>query len=90
MAIEDGVLLARVLGRQSTRSVAQMFHDYESLRRGDIRKLYRETMGRWNSSVTSGWIGGIVMEWMTWLVVKAMTMRPNYFARDVRQIPLPE
>ncbi|KAK5998226.1 FAD-dependent urate hydroxylase-like protein [Cladobotryum mycophilum] len=90
VAIEDGVLLAHVLTRRTSRTVLQLFSDYEKLRRADIDATYKETMARWNMPVPPGWMSGFVMEWLTWGYVKFMNLRADHFGRDVRKLALPE
>lgn len=91
IAIEDGVLLARVLTRRRSRTVAQLFADYETLRRDDINTAYSDSMARWNSTaMPSGRFVVNVTEWIAWGYVKYMNYRHDYFARDVRKLPLPE
>lgn len=90
IAIEDGVLLSRVLTRRSTRSVPQLFADYEKLRRPDIQQAYKDTMARWNAPVPNGWLSNVVMEWFTWVFIKFISLRHDYFGRDVRNRELPE
>ncbi len=91
VAIEDGVLLAHVLSRRdSGRSVPQMLADYETLRRADVDALCKTSTARWNSPAPAGWVGRVVMEWMAWLVVSYLNWTSNHFARDVRNLPLPE
>ena len=89
VAIEDGVLLAHVLTRRATRTIPQLFADYETLRRTDIDQFYRDTMARWNAPASRGWLGGVVVEWITWGVIKFMNYRHHYFGRDVRERKLP-
>jgi 2-polyprenyl-6-methoxyphenol hydroxylase-like FAD-dependent oxidoreductase len=89
VAIEDGVLLARVLSRRATRDIPTLFNDYDTLRRPDIRETYRETMARWKAPVPKGWVSTVMMEWFTWGFLKFMGMRKDYFDRDVRNRELP-
>lgn len=92
VAIEDGVLLAHVFKRHGTRSVKQLFEDYESLRRTTVDKLYDESAWRWRKAVRpeSGWLWGIVFDWLTWAVLKFMNMRQaDHFAADVEKLELP-
>jgi 2-polyprenyl-6-methoxyphenol hydroxylase-like FAD-dependent oxidoreductase len=90
VAMEDGVLLAHVLSRRESRNTTQLFEDYEKLRRADIDALYKETVWRWSMGSTSpGWLKTVMMEWVTWLVVKIMNLRKSHFARDVRELKLP-
>ncbi len=90
VAIEDGVLLAHVLSRRDGRSVPRMIADYEALRRADVAALHKTSMARWKSPAPAGWVGRIMMEWMAWLVVSYLNWTSDHFARDVRNLPLPE
>jgi len=90
VAIEDGMLLARVFSRRDTRSVAQMFADYEVLRRPVIKKTYDESMFRWEKVGDRSWIGIVVMEWFTMLYIWIMnSWSKDNFGRDVRSLDLP-
>jgi len=92
VAIEDGVLLARVLQRHMAREIPQLFDDYEKVRRKPIDKLYKESVWRWNSSSKddAGWLGGIVSDWMLSAVLSFMDFnKSDYFVNDVEQLQLP-
>ena len=90
VAIEDGVLLARVFSRRDARPVAQLFRDYEDLRRPVIKKTYDETMFRWNQVSDRGWFMSYLMEWLTMIYIWSMNnwSRDN-FGRDVSELDLP-
>ena len=92
VAIEDGVLLAHVVSRRGTRSVPRLLQDYETLRRADIDAMYRTTVARWEKAMADmSWLGLVVMEWATWVVVKIMNgMQSANSGRDVRELALPE
>ncbi|KAJ6786316.1 hypothetical protein PWT90_09327 [Aphanocladium album] len=91
VAIEDGVQLAHVLSRRDAgRSVPQMLADYEALRRADVTALHKTSMARWNTPAPAGWIGRVFMEYMAWVVVSYLNWTSNHFARDVRDLALPE
>ncbi|KAK4153249.1 hypothetical protein C8A00DRAFT_15506 [Chaetomidium leptoderma] len=90
VAIEDAVLLARVFSRRDTRSVAQLFADYEVLRRPVIKKTYDETMFRWGKVGDRSWFGTVVMEWFTMLYIWVInSWSKDSFGRDVRSLELP-
>ncbi|KAL1866972.1 hypothetical protein VTK73DRAFT_4441 [Phialemonium thermophilum] len=93
VAIEDGVLMARILRRHNERTVAQLFDDYEKMRRPPVDKLYRDSVWRWNTAIKedAGWFGTIVMEWMTYLFLWFMHYRAeDHFASDVEKLELPQ
>ncbi|TPX09376.1 uncharacterized protein E0L32_009420 [Thyridium curvatum] len=93
LAIEDGVLLARVLQRHTSRSVSQLCDDFFTLRQKTIDKVYKETLWRWQHAggEDSGWLWGIVVEWMSMVFLTLMSYRKeDYFASDVDKMQLPE
>lgn len=92
VAIEDGVLLARVLQRHTDRKIPQLFADYEKLRRGPVNKLYKESVWRWNaaSKDDAGWLRDIINDWTLSAVLAFMDFnKPDYFANDVEELQLP-
>lgn len=87
-ALEDGVLFAHVFSRRSTRSVGQMFADYEALRRTTIDKHYqRATWGFENNNADCSWLWAVFMEYFTMLYL--MVFRWAESDDDVRQLNLP-
>ncbi|KAL2126240.1 hypothetical protein VTI74DRAFT_1369 [Chaetomium olivicolor] len=90
LAIEDGMLLARVFSRRDTRSISQMFADYEFLRRPVIKKAHGEATFRWENVGDRSWFGMVLMEWLTVLYVWTMNRwSKDSFGRDVRTLDLP-
>lgn len=91
IAIEDGVLIAQILSRSASRSVEQLFSDYESVRRADIEKHYKaaEKMGKMVTSKPPG-LRGLIMDLITmvFMFVKKRTAS-NHFKGDVRSVKLP-
>ena len=91
IAIEDGVLIARVLSRSASRSVEQLFSDYESVRRADIEKHYKaaEKMSKMVTSRPPG-VRGIIMDLVT-MVFLFFKKRSgaDHFKGDVRNVQLP-
>lgn len=90
VAIEDGILLAHVLSRRGTRSVARLFADYDKLRRDDINATYNSSMARWGGGGPPGWLTTLFMEWVDWGVISYLNYSSDHFARDVRELRLPE
>jgi dienelactone hydrolase len=91
IAIEDGVLIARILEQSSTKSIDQMFADYEKVRRAVIDKHYvdAERMAKFGFSNTTG-LAAIAMEWITsaYMFVRKWNQSAD-FAGDVRELELP-
>ncbi len=93
IAIEDGVLVAHVFQRHCSRTVTQLFADYEKLRRQTIEKLYKASTWRWQNAATpdAGLVWSIITDWMTSGFIRFMKLRQeDYFASDVEKLKLPE
>jgi 2-polyprenyl-6-methoxyphenol hydroxylase-like FAD-dependent oxidoreductase len=90
IAIEDGILIARILSQGATRPVEQLFADYESVRRPKIDKHYKaaEKWGKMVSSKPSG-MRGLFMDLVTmvFLFIKKI-QRTDVFKGVVRRIEL--
>jgi salicylate hydroxylase len=67
LAIEDGVLLARVLS--SEKAIQGAFRVYEKTRRPRIDTAYKEAVSRWENVKDRGWFMQKVMEWLMWAVL---------------------
>jgi 2-polyprenyl-6-methoxyphenol hydroxylase-like FAD-dependent oxidoreductase len=91
LAIEDGILLARVLERRGDRTVEQLFSDYEAVRKAPIDKHYSDADWMMNHGVTQrSWLMSILSEWMTWAFLSFRKWRQEeHFAGDVRKLELP-
>jgi 2-polyprenyl-6-methoxyphenol hydroxylase-like FAD-dependent oxidoreductase len=91
IAIEDGVLIARILSQHTTKPVEQLFSDFASVRRADIDKRYKaaEKMSKMVSSKPPG-VRGLLMDLVTmvWLFIKKR-QRTDILKSDVRSIALP-
>jgi len=92
VAIEDGVLIARVLARHPERTVAQLSADYETLRRPVIDKMYKTTIRRWNMTLAEdlGWLWTVLWDYISvvffWILARR---QDDYFAADVAKLELP-
>jgi 2-polyprenyl-6-methoxyphenol hydroxylase-like FAD-dependent oxidoreductase len=85
------VLIAHILSRSASRSVEQLFSDYESVRRADIEKHYKgaEKMGKMVTSKPPG-VRGLIMDLITmvFIFLQRMTATDD-FEGDVRNVKLP-
>ena len=92
IAIEDGVLIARILSRSASRSVEELFSDFETVRRVDIEKHYKgaEKMSKMVTSKPPG-VRGLIMDLVTmvFMFIKKRFGGDN-FKGDVRNIELPK
>ncbi|KAH6651556.1 hypothetical protein BKA67DRAFT_679798 [Truncatella angustata] len=91
IAIEDGVLIARVLERRRSRTVEQLFSDFVSVRKPVVDKYYRASIWAMeNGFQETSWWKSIIIEWGIWLYLLVKRWRQeNHFAQDVRSVPLP-
>jgi salicylate hydroxylase len=92
LALEDVVLLARILEKhQSSKSFEDMFILYDSLRRKRIEDAFDEANWRWESVKDKGFVGGLMMEWLTSLVLwYGKEKRCQALIHDVRDDDLGE
>lgn len=92
IAIEDGVLIARVLRRRSHRSVQAMVADYEHVRRAVIDQHYQDAVRMQNITfpkVTG--FASIAMEWVSSIFIYIRNWNQvDHFAGDVNTLALPD
>ncbi|KAE9374241.1 FAD/NAD(P)-binding domain-containing protein [Stipitochalara longipes BDJ] len=69
LAIEDGVLLARVMASTSEKLTQESFQAYEKTRRPRIDTAYKEAVMRWENVKDRSWFFQKVIEWLMWLVL---------------------
>ncbi|KAI1327974.1 hypothetical protein F5Y16DRAFT_370263 [Xylariaceae sp. FL0255] len=91
LAIEDGVLLAHVFSRRETRTVEQLFTDFEALRKPVIDTHYNNaTWAMEHGFGKRSWFGTIVFEWAVWVYLLLRRWgQEKHFAGDVRDLELP-
>ncbi|KAN0102800.1 FAD/NAD(P)-binding domain containing protein [Hyaloscypha variabilis] len=86
LAIEDGVLLARVMASASEKPIQEAFRVYEKTRRSRIDIAYKEAVMRWENVKDRSWFSQKVTEWLMWIV---LWYRRNPFelsmSYDIRQ-----
>ena len=69
LAIEDSVLLARVLAKLSDKDMPKAFQVYEKTRRPRIDTAYKEAVARWEGVKDKTWLRQKLEEWFTWLYI---------------------
>ena len=69
LAIEDGVLLARVLSSSSEISIQRAFQVYEKTRRPRIDAAYKEAVFRWEGVKDRSWLVQKLLEWLMWAIL---------------------
>ncbi|KAF2122590.1 hypothetical protein BDV96DRAFT_481499 [Lophiotrema nucula] len=89
LALEDVVLLSRILEHHNDKSVTGMFSYYEQLRRSRINAAVKEANFGFETIKDRGWITTVIMDWLTWAVLAWRAKRKEEeFAFDVRDIVL--
>ena len=89
LALEDVVLFSRVMGQNETKATFQILSDYENLRKPRIDAAFKEANLRWETAKDRGWLMTVLLEWMTWMFLKWMSIsKEKEFAFDVRDIKL--
>ena len=91
LAIEDGVLFARVFERRESRTIDQLFWDFETLRRPVIDKYHKDAVWAMEHGFReTTWLGSIFIEWGIWLYLLVKRWKQeDHFAQDVRNVSLP-
>jgi len=89
LALEDVVLFSRVMGLHETKATSQILSDYENLRKPRIDAAFKEANLRWETAKDRGWLMTVLLEWMTWMFLKWMSIsKEKEFTFDVRDIKL--
>lgn len=89
LALEDVLLLSRILDLHETRAVPELFKGYDSLRRSPVNAAVKEANFGFETIQDRGWLTTIAMEWLTWAFLKWRASRKEQeLASDVRDIPL--
>jgi salicylate hydroxylase len=90
LAIEDGVLLARILS-SSELSIQGAFGTYERTRRSRINTAYEEAVMRWENVKDKSWFMQKVIEWLTWVFLwYKMGAFESSLSYDVRKVEIVE
>jgi hypothetical protein len=91
LALEDVVLFSTLLAKYKSKTAAELFELFESLRTGRINAAFDEANFRWETVKDKGWLAGVMMEWITAAVLWwSKEERVKNFSFDVRDIPLPD
>lgn len=89
MALEDAILLSRILQYRDEVPISDLFKRYDDLRKPPIDAAVKEANFGFETIRDRGWFGALLMEWLTWLVLLYRRSRKqDEFASDVRDLPL--
>jgi uncharacterized membrane protein len=84
------MLFSRLLKSHSSKAIPQIFKEFEDLRRTRIDAAVDEANFRWETVKDKGWFVGVMMEWLTALVLWwSRDQRMKSYQYDVRDIELP-
>jgi hypothetical protein len=88
-ALEDVVILSRLLEKYQSSQPIEIFERFDNIRRSRIEKAFDDSNWGWETNKDKGWLFGIIMEWMTGLYLwwKKDSMEED-LVFDVRDIPL--
>ncbi|KAH8728543.1 hypothetical protein GQ44DRAFT_702446 [Phaeosphaeriaceae sp. PMI808] len=89
LALEDAVLLSRVLEHRNGKSIEESFQLYDKLRRPRIDTAVKMANFGFETIRQRGWFATILIEWITWIFL-ALTapQKGREFAYDVRDIDI--
>ena len=90
LALEDVVLLSRIIAAHGeSKSTADIFTQYDSLRRDRIESAFDEASWRWETVKDKGWFGALMIEKLTpWILWFARKKRDEALKFDVRNLDL--
>ncbi|KAH6663022.1 hypothetical protein B0J14DRAFT_662385 [Halenospora varia] len=69
LAIEDGILFARVLDSFPEMSISEAFQTYTKTRQLRIDAAYKEAVSRWEHVKDRSWLMQKVIEWLMWIIL---------------------
>jgi salicylate hydroxylase len=89
LALEDVVLLSRVLEHRNGKSIEESFRVYDKLRRPKIDTAVKMANFGFETIKQRGWFATILIEWITWIFLALMASRKRReYAYDVRDIDM--
>lgn len=89
LALEDVILFSKLLEQNESKSVTDIVKQYEELRKERIHAAVDEANFRWETIRDRGWLGGIMMEWLTVIFIWwSKEERKKSYEYDVRDLKL--
>jgi len=89
LALEDVILLSRILEGHHTRPIQGLFQRFDDLRRPRINAAVKEANFGFETIKERGWFATIIMEWLTWIVLAWRASRKeSEFSFDIRTLAL--
>ncbi|KAH8651648.1 hypothetical protein BGZ60DRAFT_520214 [Tricladium varicosporioides] len=69
LAIEDGVLFARILDSFPNMPIPEAFQTYKKTRQPRIDAAYKEAVSRWEHVKDRSWLMQKIIEWLMWVIL---------------------
>lgn len=89
-ALDDAILLARLLARYRSEPLTEAFDAYEQLRRETINHAFKESRRMWDRNRDMGFLEGRLKEWtMPFYLRSHRNERQAAWEFDATQIALP-
>ncbi|KAH7067469.1 hypothetical protein BKA63DRAFT_536919 [Paraphoma chrysanthemicola] len=89
LALEDVVLLSRVLEHRNGKSIEESFRVYDKLRRPKINTAVKMANFGFETIKQRGWFATVLIEWITWIFLALMAPRKRIeYTYDVRDIDM--
>ena len=89
MALEDAILLARVMAATADRDLPERFAAYERLRRPRADAAYQEASFGWETQKDSGWLAFYLRSWLTTLFLWwTASARQKRYCEDIATLNL--
>lgn len=89
LALEDVVLLSRIIQHHERMPIEQLFKHYDQLRRPRINAAVKEANFGFETIKDRSWFTTMLMDWFTWIFLWWRASRKeDEFAFDVRDISL--
>jgi salicylate hydroxylase len=67
LALEDSIILSRVLSSYPSSDLADIFNRYDSIRRARVEDHYRQMASRWEGTRTHYWWVQKIREFFVWI-----------------------
>jgi 2-polyprenyl-6-methoxyphenol hydroxylase-like FAD-dependent oxidoreductase len=89
LALEDSIILSRLLSSTTSSDVAEVFNRYHSIRRARVEDHYKQMASRWQGTKTRSWWVQKIMEFFVWIYLVAIARHADEsFTYDPTKIDL--
>ena len=89
LALEDSIILSRLLSSAASSGVAEIFKRYDSIRRARVEDHYKQMASRWEGTKTRSWWMQKIIEFFVWIYLAAITRHSDEnFMYDPTKIDL--